>query len=74
MNQNKNLNYLTEFMFNCRDLNSQGMLPSGLVAQSVKQQGSNPKVVGSTLTLVKALFLFPCVSRENAQMDNGNPV
>ena len=35
------------------------MLPSDLVAQSVEQRWSNPKVVGSIPTLVR-VFLCPC--------------
>ena len=47
----------------CRDFNiftSHGLLPSDLVAQSVEQRRSNPKVVGSIPTLVR-VFLCPCV-------------
>ena len=39
---------------------SHGLLPSGLVAQSVERRRSNPKVVGSIPTLVR-VFLCPCV-------------
>ena len=47
----------------CRDFNifsSHGLLPSDLVAQSVEQRWSNPKVVDSIPTLVR-VFLCPCV-------------
>ena len=47
----------------CRVINifiSHDLLPSDLVAQSVEQRWSNPKVVGSIPTLVRA-FLCPCV-------------
>ena len=48
---------------NCRDFNvfsSHGLLPSGLVDQSVERRRSNPKVVGSVPTLIR-VFLCPCV-------------
>ena len=47
----------------CRAINifiSHDLLPSDLVAQSVEQRWSNPKVVGSIPTLVR-VFLCPCV-------------
>ena len=46
-----------------RDFNifsSHGLLPSDIVAQSVEQRWSNPKVVDSIPTLVR-VFLCPCV-------------
>ena len=47
----------------CRAINifiSHNLLPSDLVAQSVEQRWSNPKVVGLNPTLVR-VFLCPCV-------------
>ena len=47
----------------CRAVNifiSHDLLPSDLVAPSVEQRWSNPKVVGSNPTLVR-VFLCPCV-------------
>ena len=62
----------------CRDINifiSHNPLPSDLVAQSVEQRWSNPKVVDSIPTLVR-VFLCPCVGpfsicRANAHMVYG---
>ena len=48
----------------CRDFNifsSHSLLSPDLVAQSVEQRRSNPKVVGSIPTLVR-VFLCPCVA------------
>ena len=62
------LQTLTPFLIlvhsHCHDFNifsSHDLLPSDLVAQSVEQRWSNPKVVGSIPTLVR-VFLCPCVA------------
>ena len=49
-----------KFMGEIDILNSHNLLPSDLVAQSVEQRGSNPKVAGSIPILVR-VFLCPCV-------------
>ena len=57
------LSFLVLVRVHCRDFNfvsSHGLLPSDLVAQSVEQRCSNPKVVRSIPTLVR-VFLCPCV-------------
>ena len=59
----KNTNISVHVHVHCRDFNifsSHSLLSSDLVAQSVEQRGSNPKVVGSIPTLVR-VFLCPCV-------------
>ena len=57
------LSFLVLVRVHCRDFNfvsSHGLFPSDLVAQSVEQWCSNPKVVRSIPTLVR-VFLCPCV-------------
>ena len=57
---NKTVNVLVDIVRAHIANRSRGLLPSGLVAQSVERRRSNPKVVGSIPTLVR-VFLCPCV-------------